>query len=145
MTVYTAGGDFGGAASDALATSDGALRRIIWIGHRRIDCQAHPNPQDVWPVRVRAGTFGDATPHRDLWLSPDHAVFIDKNLIPVRYLTNGATIAPEHVENVTYWHVELDRQAVIFADGAPCESYLDTGNRSAFNDGVPAVMQCACA
>jgi hypothetical protein len=28
----------------------------------------------------------------------------------------------------------LSRHAVILAEGLPCESYLDTGNRSAFAD-----------
>jgi len=34
-------------------------------------------------------------PARDLLLSPDHAVFIDGVLIPVRYLINGSTIVQE--------------------------------------------------
>jgi len=39
---------------------------------------------------------------------------------------------------VTYWHVELGRHDVIFAEALPCESYLDTGTRSAFaNAGTP--------
>jgi hypothetical protein len=88
----------------------------------------------VWPVRVRAGAFGARRPHRDLVLSPDHAVFVDKVLIPVRYLLNGATIVQEPVDVITYWHVELARHDVLFAEGLPCESYLDTGNRALFGD-----------
>jgi hypothetical protein len=42
---------------------------------------------------------------------------------------------PERVEEVTYYHVELATHDVILADGLPCESYLDTGNRAAFEGG----------
>jgi hypothetical protein len=94
----------------------------------------------VWPVRVRAGAFGDRRPDRDLLLSPDHAVFTGGVLIPVRYLVNGATVIQERVDGLTYWHVELDRHDVILAEGLACESYLDTGNRGAFINGGPVVQ-----
>jgi hypothetical protein len=62
-------------------------------------------------------------------------------LVPIRYLLNGSTVAQVPMAEVTYWHVELDRHAVLLADGLPAESYLDTGNRAAFANGggtVPA-------
>ncbi len=107
---------------------------IKWIGFRQVICRNHPAPRDVWPVRVRAGAFGDNVPHRDLLLSPDHAVFLDGTLIPVRYLINDATIVQEAADSVTYWHVELARHEVLLAEGLACESYLDTGNRAAMTD-----------
>ena len=64
---------------------------VVWIGRRSVDCRRHSKPELVWPVRVRAGAFGAGQPGRDLWLSPDHAVFVDDVLIPVRLLINGAT------------------------------------------------------
>ena len=114
---------------------------VRWLGHRQVDCARHPRPQDVWPVRVRAGAFAADVPHRDLWLSPDHAVWLGGegaapgDLIPIRYLVNGASIAQQAVDEVTYWHVELARHEVILAEGLPCESYLDTGNRGGFVNG----------
>ena len=110
---------------------------IAWIGHRRVDYRRHPRPQDVWPVRVRASAFAVGIPARDLVLSPDHAVYIEGILVPVRYLLNGATVVLEPVSQVTYWHVELARHEVLLAEGMPVESYLDTGNRAVFtNDDV---------
>jgi hypothetical protein len=106
----------------------------------------HPRPQDVLPVRVRAGAFGPGRPHRDLVLSPDHAVHGaalaggPDVLVPVRYLLNGLTIAQEKAASVTWFHVELDRHAVLLAEGLPVESYLDTGNRAAFANGGGATM-----
>ena len=107
---------------------------VRWLGHRRIDCRRHPRPAEVWPVRVEAGAFGPGLPVRDLRLSPDHAVFVEGVLIPIRHLVNGRTIRQEQVPDVTYWHVELPRHDVIFAEGLPAESYLDTANRDAFDN-----------
>ena len=36
---------------------------------------------------------------------------------------------------ITYWHVELMRHDIILAEGLPVESYLETGDRSAFSNG----------
>ena len=113
---------------------------VAWIGHRRVDCRRHPRPHDVWPVRVRAGAFGAGQPMRDLVLSPDHAVLAEGALIPIRYLINGRTIVQEPRAEVIYWHVELDRHDAIMAEGLACESYLDTGNRGAFENGGAAVQ-----
>ncbi len=111
---------------------------VRWLAHRAIDCQHHPRPADVWPVRITAGAFAPMQPRRDLLLSPSHAIFADGHLIPVRCLINGTTIVQEAVARITYWHVELASHGVILAEGLPCESYLDTGNRAAFeSDGVP--------
>jgi len=112
---------------------------IAWIGHRHVDCRRHPNPATVWPVRVAAHAFAPGQPQRDLALSPDHAVFVDAVLIPIRCLVNGTTIVQQPCDAVTYWHVELDRHDVLFAAGLPVESYLETGNRGAFaNGGIAA-------
>jgi hypothetical protein len=113
---------------------------VVWIGHRHTDCAGHPRPRDVWPIRIRAHAFGCGTPQRDLLLSPDHAVFVEGVLIPVRHLINNATIVQEEVREVTYWHVEMDSHDVILADGLPCESYLDTGNRGHFENGGSKLM-----
>jgi hypothetical protein len=125
---------------DRVTLARGGSLPVKWIGHRRVDCAAHPNSCAVRPMRVRAHAFGRGAPHRDLLLSPDHAVFADGVLIPVRYLVNGTTIRQEWPDEVTYWHVELERHEVILADGLPCESYLDTGNRAAFANAGPIIQ-----
>ena len=108
---------------------------IVWLGHRRIDCTRHPKPRFVWPVRIARDAFGDGVPHRDLWLSPDHAILVDTMLIPVKHLTNGKSIAQVPVGDVTYWHVELPHHTVLLAEGLPVESYLDAGDRANFDNG----------
>ena len=77
----------------------------------------------------------------DLLLSPDHAIFIDGVLIPAGLLVNGVSILPAHdVPRPRYWHVELDAHDILFAEGLPVESFLDTGQRNGFADGSGVVM-----
>lgn len=118
---------------EATTLVGGRFARITWIGKRVLDTARARTPADVWPLRVRAGAFGDGMPHRDLFLSPDHAVHVNGALIPVRYLENGITVARAPMRHVTYYHVELERHDVLVVEGMATESYLDTGNRGDFD------------
>jgi hypothetical protein len=118
-----------------VALAGGGTARIVWLGHRRVACARHPRPDSVWPVRIARDSFGPGQPCRDLFLSPDHAVFCNGVLIPVRHLIDGEGIAQIPCDAVEYWHVELARHDVLLAEGLPCESFLDTGNRAAFGNG----------
>ena len=113
---------------------------VIWLGHRTVDCRRHPRARDVTPIRIGRDAFGTGRPEADVVLSPDHAVFVDDVLIPVRFLVNDSTVRHEPAGVVTYHHVELDRHDIILAAGLPVESFLDTGNRSAFANGGPVVQ-----
>jgi hypothetical protein len=116
----------------------GSAAPVIWTGRRDVVCGAFDDPARCWPVRVAAGAFGPAMPLRDVYLSPDHAVFVAGVLVPIRCLLNDATIAVQPRPRVTYWHVELPAHDVLLADGLPAESYLDTGNRGSFEACCPA-------
>jgi hypothetical protein len=121
---------------DLVSTASGGARPIVWVGSRRVDCTRHPRPELVHPVRIAAGAFGPRLPKRDLILSPDHAVFAEGVLIPVKRLVNGASVAVEPRASVEYFHVELDRHDVVLAEGLPTESYLDAGDRDRFSGGA---------
>jgi hypothetical protein len=125
-----------------LSGDESATRPVKWIGRRRIDLMAHPHPEMVAPVRIQRSAFADDVPHRDLLVSPEHAVFIDGKLICARQLVNGTTIRQEQVgTSVEYFHIELDAHAILLAEGLPAESYLNTGNRGFFaNSGDPLML-----
>jgi 2',3'-cyclic-nucleotide 2'-phosphodiesterase (5'-nucleotidase family) len=107
---------------------------VVWVGYREVDCLQHPEPTKVWPVRVKAGALGPRMPVRDLYLSPDHAIFVEEVLIPIKHLINGTSIAQIAVDTVTYYHVELERHDILLAEGLPAESYLDAGDRGNFSN-----------
>ena len=127
----------GGLGSDALRGDRPIGDRwapVIWVGRREVDCSGHPQPRKVWPVSVAAGAFGPGRPHRDLFLSPDHAVYVGEVLIPVKYLINGTTIVQLPVERVTYHHLELAEHNVLLAQGLPAESFLDLRDGSKYSN-----------
>ncbi len=120
-------------AGDVVVTHLGFPRAVRWIGHRRIDISRHADPSLVRPISIAAEAFPGNKQHRDLLVSPDHALFIDDMLIPAKLLVNGASIVAEtDCRWVTYYHVELEEHDVLLAEGLPAESYLDTGNRASF-------------
>jgi hypothetical protein len=111
------------------------FRPIRWVGHRAVRLADHPKPRDVQPVCIRADALAPGMPRRDLYLSPDHALFAEGVLVPVKYLVDGEGITQVEVASVTYWHIELDSHDVLLAEGVAAESYLDTGDRSCFDNG----------
>ncbi|HVC60737.1 MAG TPA: choice-of-anchor E domain-containing protein [Acetobacteraceae bacterium] len=127
------------AVGDIVLLASGGTAPITWIGYRDVDCRRHKQPCKVWPVRISRNAFGEGRPYRDLQLSPDHAVFADGVLIPVKYLINGATIRQMRCHSIAYFHIELPRHDVVLAEGLPVESYLDTGNRDNFANNRGAV------
>ena len=113
---------------------------IRWVGHRRVVVARHPEPEHVDPIRIGRDAIAPGVPKRDLHVSPDHALHLDGMLIQARQLVNDMTITRDTGRTVvTYHHVELDRHAILIADGMPCESYLDGGNRGQF-DGQGTVV-----
>ena len=101
------------AVGDLVLTLDGTAQPIRWIGRRAVDCRRHPAPAAIMPVRIEAHAFGAGQPARNLFLSPDHAIFSDGVFIPVKYLINGDTIRQIDTASVTYFHVELPQHNVI--------------------------------
>jgi parallel beta-helix repeat protein len=126
------------AVGDLVLTLSGVLQPIQWIGQRSVDCRRHPAPASIMPVRIEAHAFGHRQPAHALFLSPDHAIFFEGVFIPVKHLINGDSIRQIDAAAVTYFHIELPSHDVIFSEGLPSESYLQTGDRSSFAsmDGV---------
>ncbi len=126
---------------DWVVTRDGTAAPITWIGSRRMrHMRRHPRPETVQPIRIEADAIADGVPCRDLVLSPDHALYLGGHLIPAKVLINEASIAQLDVDEITYYHIELADHAVVLAENAPAESYLDTGDRHGFADGPTVTL-----
>lgn len=125
---------------DRLITDSGAMRPAKWIGRRLIDATRHPHPETVWPIRIEAGAIDHGLPERPLYVSPDHALFLDGCLIPAKVLVNGRSIVQERRDRIVYYHVELATHDILLAESLPVESYLETGNRNFFENGGGAIV-----
>lgn len=120
---------------DCVITGAGIRRPIKWIGRRSYSGRFILGRKDLLPICFRAGSLGENLPRRDLWISPHHAMYLEGVLIEARNLVNGVTIVqPAKVEQLEYFHIELDRHDIIVAEGALSESFIDDDSRKMFHN-----------
>lgn len=83
------------------------------------------------PVVFRAGVLGNA---RDLVVSPHHRILLTgwqaellagcaEALVMAKDVVNGKTVLRLPMAEVEYIHLLFDRHEILFAEGAPTESY----------------------
>jgi Hint domain-containing protein len=115
---------------DVVETVRGDAISIRWIGRQLYKKAAAARwHESVLPVRISRLALNEKAPHRDLYLSPGHRVFLDRVLIPAKYLINGTSITqaiPQGIGEIEYFHIELESHEVIFAEGAAAETLLVT-------------------
>jgi Hint domain-containing protein len=120
---------------DLVTTLSGASRPIRWIGRRSYLGDRVWGNREVLPILIRQGAIARNVPSRDLWVSPEHAMYIDGMLIPAALLVNGVSIVQEErVDEVTYFHLEFDTHEVIVAEAALAESFVDDESRQLFDN-----------
>jgi hypothetical protein len=120
---------------DRVMTLSGELKPIRWIGQRHYSAEALSERPEMLPVLIRAGALADYLPRRDLWVSPEHALYVHGALVPAALLTNGVSIVTDDsVGSVSYYHLEFDSHEVVFAEGAPAESFVDDDSRQMFDN-----------
>jgi hypothetical protein len=145
---------------DLVLTAEGAAVPVRWVGRQTVAAR-FADPLRTLPVRIAAGALGEGLPRRDLLVSPGHALGLDGVLAEAAALVNGTTISrvrkAELPERFTYYHVELADHALLLAEGAPAESFVDHASRrhfdnaaehAALHDGTPIAEMAlprACA
>ncbi|NTS30684.1 Hint domain-containing protein [Phyllobacterium sp. BT25] len=116
---------------DLVETVRGKAMAVKWIGHQRYKKSGPCWPDNVMPIRIARQALDERTPHKDLYLSPNHALFIDGVLIRVKELVNGISIAPAdfaETSQLDYYNIMLDTHEVILAEGTPIETFLLRGS-----------------
>jgi glycosyltransferase involved in cell wall biosynthesis len=120
---------------DNLITASGNARALKWIGRRRFAGKFAYGNKDILPVQIKQGALDFGVPRQDLFLSPAHALFLDGMLIPAGALVNRYSIVQaETVDQVSYFHLELETHDVILAEGAPAESFAAVDGRGMFHN-----------
>ena len=122
---------------DLVNTADGRAVRVKWVGRQTVRNFAGAPPR-LEPVRISAGALGHGLPHSDLTISADHGMVLDGMVINAAALANGSTIRfvplSDLAETFTWWHVETAAHAIILANGAPSETFIDAAGRAAFDN-----------
>ncbi|MBK1842423.1 Hint domain-containing protein [Azospirillum sp. YIM B02556] len=116
----------------------GEFRVIRWIGRRLLAGSSTDTEQlrkVHLPVRIARDAIAQGLPARDLYISPGHALLIGEYGVSARLLINGSSIRQvEAMEEIDYFHIELDSHDGMFAEGLPIETYLEADNRQAYDN-----------
>jgi hypothetical protein len=112
---------------DLVATPDG-LRRVRFIGETRRP-PIELRRQGRMPIRIEADALGELGPQAPLHCTPSHAFLIKGCLVEAQALINGTTIRQldsweEEEETVTYYSIELEQHALVWANGLLSETYF---------------------
>ncbi|MFX0544960.1 Hint domain-containing protein [Roseovarius sp. S1116L3] len=113
-------------AGDMVATADGALKPIRWIGSMVV-----AGSGKLAPVKIRRGALANA---RDLLVSPQHRMLLrgwqaqlyfgrDEVLVPAKHLINDHSIRQVECGEVEYFHLLFDTHEIVMAEGAESESF----------------------
>ena len=128
------------AIGDEITTIDGT-QRLRWIGR-------HSYPRAVagpWvsPIRISTDAFGQGLPHRDLLVSPWHAILFGDVMLRAVDLVNGSTITQEFPGMVAhYLNLEFEAPTIIYAEGVAAESYANHANRHMFDNAAEYAALC---
>jgi hypothetical protein len=128
---------------DLVLTASGEAKPISWIGYRHVTAATLPDAHLYAPVCIGKDAIAPGKPARDLWVTPDHAIFVEGKLIPVKLLVNGTTIRQVPRDSYSFYHLELDQHDLLLAEGLEAESYLDIGaSRQRFeNNAVTDILE----
>lgn len=122
---------------DLIETADAGPQALRLKLHRSITAaELRRNPK-LRPICITAGALGDGLPTRDLRVSPQHRMLAtgplctrmfgkESVLIPARKMCDlPGVYEDESGAEVTYVHLVFDRHQIVFAEGAPTESFFN--------------------
>lgn len=111
---------------DLVRTAEHDYQPIRWIGSSKVAATGN-----VAPILIKAGALGNT---RDLRVSPQHRMLLggrqaemlfgdDEVLVAAKHLVNDTTILRAEGGEVEYFHMLFDTHEIVFAEGAPSESF----------------------
>ena len=111
---------------DLVLTMDRGYQPIRWIGSSK-----RPATGDLAPILIRRGALGN---DRDLRVSPQHRMLLQgwqaemlfgeqEVLATAKSLVNDHSILRDEGGEVEYFHMLFDTHEIIYAEGAPSESF----------------------
>jgi len=109
--------------------------KVKWIGRQTFH-PAMAELVDYLPVKISANALGPGQPFKELYVSPDHAILFDGTLIHAKVLVNGTSVVQvtEWEGNVEYFHIETENHELLYANGAPTETFIDNVSRRQFDN-----------
>ncbi|SMX32001.1 Hint domain-containing protein [Actibacterium lipolyticum] len=120
---------------DRVLTRDNGLKTIRWIGTNTLNPRQMIKSPELRPVRIRKGALGNDMPERDITLSPNHRVLVQRPaaellfsepevLVHAKCLAQANLAETLNVPTVCYIHIMFDDHEVISSNGVWSESFL---------------------
>lgn len=89
------------------------------------------------PICIKKDTLGENYPFKDLYVSPEHSLFLNGKMVLAKNIVNEETIYQDkECKNVEYYHLECEEHSLIIANGILAESYFDSNNRDVFENSI---------
>ncbi|PSL16573.1 Hint domain-containing protein [Shimia abyssi] len=119
---------------DMVVVRDGGFAPIRWIGSYRANARGAGFEKSA-PVRIPQGSMGRGVPARDLYVSPNHRIWMRdasfevlfeerEVLIPAKQLVGWKGIEQvSYVPEPEYFHILFDKHQIILSDGLQTESF----------------------
>ncbi|GAA0284850.1 Hint domain-containing protein [Rhodovulum strictum] len=112
------------APGDPVVTLDNGPQPVRWIGRTHHDAAALAAQPNLRPILIPRGSLGTS---RDLLVSPLHGMLIDGTHLAraghLAELARGPIRIARGKREITYIHLMFDAHQIVFAEGAPCESF----------------------
>ncbi len=121
---------------DLIKTKDNGMVPVRWVDFSTAPRDLLASDALRRPVRISAGALGNNLPEQDLYVSRQHRILIDSDLVEKAFgirevfskakdfldIVPGIELADVD-EDVHYYHILLDAHQVIYANGIPSESF----------------------
>ncbi|MGL6208966.1 MAG: Hint domain-containing protein [Paracoccaceae bacterium] len=121
---------------DLVETMDAGSQPVRWVGMRRYSAAELGAVPHLRPIRIVAGALGRGLPDRDLIVSPHHRMLVVGKIVKRMFGVDEVLVAAKQLldlpgidrlgdeTGVDYFHIMFDRHQVVFAHGAPSESFF---------------------
>lgn len=121
---------------DLVKTLAGGFQPLCMVHSRRLGGHALRADPGLRPVRISRGALGDGLPRRDLWVSQQHRMLLNRPWFPVMFDVGEALVRAKslplalpgvtidaRITQVTYYHLVFEQHEIVYAEGAPTESF----------------------
>lgn len=147
-----------------ILTQSGGYQKLVTALRRSVDASEFAKNPKLYPIRIAAGALGAGLPKRDLIVSRQHRMMVQSGIVErmcgvstvlvaaIRLTELPGIFVEEKVEQVEYFHLIFENHDVVYAEGAPAESFLlnadtiktiGTAQREEFETFFPGLVETA--
>jgi len=123
---------------DQVTTHDGKIAKVRFNFIQQKRNHIFANKEDLFPICIKANALADNVPSRDLYVTPDHAIYFPQwqFFAEAHTLRNGSSIyqVQDMPATFTYHHILCDNQEIVLAENTPAETFIDNVTMETFDN-----------